>query len=149
MNQSKLFYVLILIFVLNIFSLAQDRYIYAETWDNYTRYVYLWGFLDGGNSTYDIAADNWLKEGDLLKKPELPKVKAAREKAFLFFNLKINRDVITDLYKEPSNSFIPFDEIVLIACDKLRGDDIEEALIIARKKAYEGYLLLKEINEKE
>lgn len=152
MNKSTLNLVLLLVFFLNIFSLAQDRYNYADVWnkwDAYTRYVFLWGFQDGSNSTYIIAGDKWLKEGDWFKEPELPKVKAVREKTALFFDLEIIRDVITDLYKEPTNSFIPFSYIILLARDKLRGDDIEEALRDARKNAHENYLLLQKMNNKK
>ena len=40
---------LISFFILKPQIVAQDRYNYADVWngwDNYTRYVYLWGFLD-------------------------------------------------------------------------------------------------------
>ena len=138
---------LISFFILKPQIVAQDRYNYADVWngwDNYTRYVYLWGFLDGGDATYGIAGEYWINEGDWFKEPELPKVKIVREKTHLFFDLKVIREVITELYKDPANSYITFTKVIYIARDKLKGDNIEESIRQARKEANDNYLLMQE-----
>jgi hypothetical protein len=134
----------------NINIYAQERYNYAEVWkglDDYTRYVYLWGFVDGVSETYVTASLNWLRNEELYTNPELPKVKKVRERMFLVFDLEVVRDVITGLYKEPANSFISFSSMALLARDKLRGDDIEDLLREERKAANETYLLNKKLNK--
>jgi len=141
----RLKFFLISFLILNLKIIAQERYNYAEVWNgwnNNTRYVYLWGFLDGGDATYGIAGEYWLNEGDWFKEPELPKVKIVREKTHLFFELEVIREVITELYKDPANSYISFTKIVYISRDKIKGDDIEESIRLARKEANENYLMM-------
>ena len=43
--------------------------------------------------------------------------------------------VMDDLYKEPANTYIQLELICEIACEKLKGEDIEPLLREARKKA--------------
>jgi len=43
--------------------------------------------------------------------------------------------VMDDLYKEPANTYIQFESICEIACQKLKGEDIEPLLREERKKA--------------
>jgi hypothetical protein len=108
------------------------------------RDTYLWGFMDGGNSSYTECANVWLKPGEWFKKPESERVKKVREKTAMFFPLESIRDVITDLYKEPANSYINFNKIVYIARNKLRGELIEDQLRDARRSALELHLRLQE-----
>ena len=43
--------------------------------------------------------------------------------------------VMDDLYKDPANTYIQFSSMCEIACQKLKGEDIEPLLRKARKKA--------------
>ena len=43
--------------------------------------------------------------------------------------------VMDDLYKDPANTYIIANSIIEIACQKLKGEDIEPLLQEARKKA--------------
>ena len=43
--------------------------------------------------------------------------------------------VMEDLYKDPANTYIIANSIIEIACQKLKGEDIEPLLQEARKKA--------------
>jgi hypothetical protein len=43
--------------------------------------------------------------------------------------------VMDDLYKDPANTYIQLELICEIACQKLKGEDIEPLLQEARKKA--------------
>ena len=47
--------------------------------------------------------------------------------------------VVTSLYEDPANSFIAPEEMLYIARDKLRGEDIHKKLIIKRKNAERLY----------
>ena len=53
--------------------------------------------------------------------------------------------VMDDLYKDPANTYIILAPIIKIACQKLKGEDIEKLLKEARK---EGYLKTLELLEK-
>jgi len=44
--------------------------------------------------------------------------------------------IMSDLYKNPANKYIPFSEIIFIACQKLKGEDIEPLLQEARKESF-------------
>ena len=50
-------------------------------------------------------------------------------------SLKTFINVISDLYKDPANTYIPVPYMCLIASRKLRGEPIESLLQEARKKA--------------
>lgn len=56
---------------------------------------------------------------------------------------------MTELYKDPANSFISFSKMIFLSRDKLRGDNIEESLLLARKEAHENFLLNEEIKNKK
>lgn len=48
-------------------------------------------------------------------------------------------NVISDLYEDPANAYIPIEEIYILALRKLKGEDIEPLLREARKEAlYKG-----------
>jgi hypothetical protein len=49
------------------------------------------------------------------------------------FNIIIK--IMSDLYKNPANKYIPFSEIIFITCQKLRGESIESSLRELREKA--------------
>jgi len=130
---------------------AGERYNYGKiwkSWTNYTRYVFLWGFQEGINSAYFKSAKGWLEEREFFTKPETLKVKKVRESVFLFFDIESIRDVVTDLYQDPANTYIPFDKIVYIARDKLKGESIEEPLMKTRKETLNSYLLQEKLEQK-
>ena len=47
--------------------------------------------------------------------------------------------VMDDLYKDPANTYIDWCLICLIACQKLKGEDVELLLQAFRKLAYQKY----------
>lgn len=152
MKKIALTMFIFLIIDVNNLIVAQDRFNYGDVWkrwDNYTRYVFIWGFQDGGSSTHLIAGKYWLNDGDWFKEPELPKVKAVREETALLFDLEVIRDVATELYGDPANSFIPFSRMIFLARNKIRGDDIDESIREERKRSNENYLLLQEMNKQK
>ncbi len=57
-------------------------------------------------------------------------------------------NVVTDLYKDPANSFIDATDMIFLAQDKLRGENIEDDLARKRKWAVELHNLIEESNKK-
>jgi hypothetical protein len=46
---------------------------------------------------------------------------------------------MTDLYKDPANTYIDWSLICLIACQKLKGNDTEQLLNSFREFAYQKH----------
>ena len=57
-------------------------------------------------------------------------------------------DVITNLYKDPANSYVWFQDMVYIARDSLSGKDVTKAILEARKAAIANYELNKKLEGK-
>jgi hypothetical protein len=58
------------------------------------------------------------------------------------------QSVITDLYEDPSNGFIPTRDMFFLASDKLKGKDIRNALLEARKKGKVVHQLYEDMRRK-
>ena len=58
---------------------------------------------------------------------------------FISKNMEAIIKVMDDLYKDPSNMYIDWYLICLIACQKLKGEDTEQLLKGFRKVAYQKY----------
>lgn len=108
--------------------LAQDElFNYGRqwnTWSNLSRSVYLQGFVDGQSNTYRVLSN------------DLPAARREplRLQTFTFYDADALRDVMTNLYSDPSNTYIRYDSMVYLARDKLSGKNIEPALRVAREK---------------
>jgi len=147
-----------------LFSAINERINYKIIWDSwskYEKYVYLWGLKDGlmeqptasSNSllTHPIFYHDsypFLEEYGYLSKysENIQKViKEERSKAWDFIlqfclsniTIEIIRDVTTDLYKDPSNSYIYISDMCYLAFWKIKGENIESILIKLRKEASE------------
>lgn len=93
-----------------------------ESWSNDARLIYLQGFMDGQSETH-LTYFNVLP----------PKSRdALARKTFLRYELPALRDVMTDLYKDPANTYIRLSSMIYIARDKLDGLDIERRLRYSR-----------------
>jgi hypothetical protein len=97
-----------------------------NSWSTNDRLVYLSGFMDGQSETYSTLLSD-LPEGSRER---------LRKATFLFYDLDVIRDVITDVYRDPANTFIRFSSIVYVARDKLDGKDVESRLRYARQHEY-------------
>jgi hypothetical protein len=118
--------------------LADDPYNYATVWKEWSdqsRRAYLWGARDGGGQVYLAAAFEWLSKGEFGRVPESARVSRVRKKTMLVFEESALIPVITDLYRDPANAFVPLMDMTLIARDKLQGSAFEDSLRQARKKA--------------
>ena len=138
-----------------------------NSWTDNHRNIYLWGLRDGlleqptANPlsllvNYEIY-DNYIKRGKPIvlyidsylheySKEIREVIKKERAKAWdtiiAFGSPKIPletiRDVMTDLYKDPANSFISLSDMSFLAFWKLKGESVETVLIVLRKKALGG-----------
>ena len=171
-NLSKLlFLIFLLVLILSAnLSASGEPYNYREVWNSWTdyqRYVYLWGFKDSLQAIqFDVAnIITEFREGKTLSLYELKKViELANNIAInkwkanitnsneinINFNLvkpdiKVIRDIITDLYKDPANAYISFKNMIFIAIDKLSGEHIESKLEDERKSIKESEEELQEL----
>lgn len=140
MTISKLIIVVTLILAIASVSAAWQQSNEAQIWNAWTNPVkdtYLKGFQEGAVVAYFKAGESWLQPGELSQKPETNKVKKARESIFLLLDIEVIRDVMSNLYEDPANQYVQIFDMVYIARDKLRGENIDEALRKARKNALE------------
>ena len=111
-----------------IFSLAKEHPIAGELWNDINmsdtfKNIYLQGiaggFLLSGTVTGNTELTHWNN--------------------FIIQNWGAIIRVMNDLYKDPANTYIDWSLICLIACQKLKGEDIEQFLKDSRKFAYQKY----------
>ena len=56
---------------------------------------------------------------------------------------------VTAFYKDPSNSYIGFTEMIFIAQQKIEGKNEEDKIVQSRKPAEDTYNLLRELEHKK
>ena len=57
---------------------------------------------------------------------------------FLKNHLEAVYNIVDDLYKDPANTYIQLAQMIEVACQKLKGEDIEPLLQEARKEALQN-----------
>ena len=95
-----------------------DKFNHGREWASWTghlRATYLEGFVSGQADTY-LA---------MLNDVPANRRDALKEQLFTFHPTDSISNVMTDLYRDPANAFIPYGAMVYIARDKLSGRDIE------------------------
>jgi hypothetical protein len=70
----------------------------------------------------------------------------SKKTATLFDEYKLT-DIISNLYKDPANSYILFGDMVYIARDSLKGNNASDALLKARKNAIATFELNKKMKK--
>jgi len=148
MKKINLIPILFTLLAGNVWS--GDPYNYAELWKSYpeqTKRAYIDGFTDGVSETFFAAAGSWIGY-DKLKDPVPEKVKKVRDRVFLRYTKDQIPAVMTDLYKDPANAFILFQDMLLIARDKIEGKKIEESINEARKHAMDNHKMNEEEDKK-
>lgn len=127
---------------------AEELFNFGKTWKEWsdlTRDVYLWGFRDGSFSTILTTQSAWRSRAEI----DAPDVKKVWDQVFISFEYASIRDVVTNLYKAPANTFVPFHRMVYVARDKLNGENIDEALRKERKMAVELHRIFKAPTQKK
>jgi len=169
-NLSKLLFLIFLLILILSTSLSAsgEPYNYRETWNSWTdyqRYIYLWGFSDARKQIWvDISGIiKEFREDKTLSLYELKSLIDLTNKIAIIetnasitdyeeiniglkpLDLKVIRDIMNDLYKDPANSYISFQNMIFIAKDKLAGKPIENKLIEERKSIKEAEEKMQEL----
>ena len=118
-----------LLFLLALPALAQptkqEPIDFRDVWSSWSpdmRHAFVDGFVEGGSRAY-LECFNHLSE--------VARQTVAKH-TFVKYHSDILSDVVTNLYKDPANSFVTYGAMILIARDKLDGLDIEPELRYAR-----------------
>ena len=142
MNLKLLFIIFIILPVAND-SFSEEPTNYAEVWESMNvvaRQAYVIGVIDGIAEAYYTTMINLAPE-KLSEKPESAEVKKVKEKLFVRYTRSQLREVMTDLYRDPANSYIITVDIFFLARDKIEGKDITLAIREARKRAISTHQL--------
>ena len=145
-NLSKLLFLIFLLILIfsTILSASDKPYNYRETWNSWTdyqRYIYLWGFNDARNRIlFDVLFEIKRESGELESRWDeepsffdLKKMRNIIQKIQITDDLIAIRDIMTCLYEDPANAYIFFGSMISIASDKLSGEPIENRLPKERK----------------
>lgn len=149
--MKKIIIIFVIVFCLlsftGISSLDKEPYNYGKiwnSWSDYMRSIYIMGLKDGlQNQIYFSFIDRLIIEekdvfNKFLKDSEVVKTEKAGKNTlwdFIMFDDEAIRNVMTDLCKDPANTYISFYDMVGIAYRKLKGESIESSLREAREKA--------------
>jgi hypothetical protein len=117
-------------------------------WGKDGQTAYIWGFIDGGAHALQTVMSEIIvsdKRGGKVPKSFYENIRL--KTATLYDENKII-DVVTNLYKDPANSYIWFNDMIYIACDSLSGKDVSKAILEARKAAMINYELNKKMEGK-
>jgi hypothetical protein len=131
--KKTLLIVLICLLLLSPHALAEERMNYGSFWLSRQvpwRTAYVVGFQAG------IAHASAMLT---MQYPEKEFIDRFWIDLDLEFAPAILVPVVTSLYEDPANSFIAPEEMLYIARDKLRGEDIDNKLTIMRKNAERFY----------
>ncbi len=111
-----------------ISSLAKEHPISGEVWNDITK-------SDSHKNTFLFGiAGGFILSGTITGITEL-----SDWNNFIIQNRKAIIRVMDELYKDPANTYIDWSLICLIACNKLKGEDVEQLLKDFRKFAYQKY----------
>jgi len=143
--QLHLFLIIVLVFMfmcpLHCSSQKQEKLNWSEIWlsmDSVDRVILFVGVREGMfYSVLDILTDPSVSglsdtQKELLTYYFWEKLSGVQE------NTLVLTDIITNLYKNPENSYIRFSYMIDIAIKKLKGEPIEKLLEKRRKEAYEN-----------
>jgi hypothetical protein len=111
------------------------------------REAYISSVIDGIAEAFIVIMTTVAPE-KFAKTPVPAEAKKSTDKLFVRYTRNMIRDVITDLYKDPANSFITTLDMFFLARDKIEGKDIGKGLIEARKKAIDTYQLNEDIRRR-
>lgn len=145
MNQFRSVALLLLVFGMAPASATEPFNSAAlwHSWDNVARDAYIEGVVDGIAEAF-ITTMTTVAPKKLRNDPTPPEVKKVTDKLFVRHTRNQIQDVMTDIYKDPANSFISTLDVFFLARDKIEGRDIGKDTMEARKKAMERH----ELNEK-
>ena len=132
------------IFLIASIGWGEELYNYGKvwkSWSDYERIIFLWGYQDGveaGGSKLLVAYEeairtfNILNESKDSSEAKGEKIDEVLREIFQPFGAGVEKkiiiDIMNDLYKDSSNTYITFPMIVNIAKKKLEGKKAEDDL---------------------
>ena len=135
MNKIIIIFVIIfcLLSFIGISSLAEEHPIAGEIWNNINmtdihKNIYLQGIAGGFILSATIKSIPGLSDWN----------------NFILQNNKTIMLVMDEFYKDPANIYISWDLMCLVACQKIKGEDVDQLLRDYRKFAYQKYQRLRE-----
>ncbi|MCJ7648121.1 MAG: hypothetical protein MUP85_05875 [Candidatus Lokiarchaeota archaeon] len=143
--QVFLISILIFIFMFPIYCFCQqqEKFNWGELWlemDSLQKDLFLVGVRDG---ILYVLKNVFSEDSSGLKD-----LSNTKREMFLDYILKrhtdfndnrdVLKDIITNLYKEPANSYIEYVKMIDIAMKKLKGEDIESLLRKTREEALQN-----------
>lgn len=144
-----LFFIGILIISNPAFS--EEMLDYGAIWKGWRgggQNAYLWGFIHGGTKVMLPLLDEIVSAKERGHKIPNDFYENIRIKTSTLFDEKKLRDVMTNLYKDPANSYIQLMDMVYIARDSLNGGEISASVLKARKYAKTNYEINKKMKNK-
>jgi hypothetical protein len=127
-----------------VLAQTANPYNYAAQWSAWSetsRQAFLIGYAAGAANAYFAAARGWLPSGEVLRTHATARVRSVRLAVQLGDGGDQIPAIITNLYQDPANAFIAVNDMVLIARDQLKGEDVAVKLQEARRIALESYRL--------
>src|SRR5882672_5092347 len=106
-------------------SISGDPINFGEIWNSWPgekREVFVAGYTEGVADAFS-GCSNYLASTSR---------ETVRKQIFVVYDYTVLARVVTDLYKDSANTFIRTGSLILIARDKLNGQDIEARLRNAR-----------------
>ncbi len=134
--KLKILIAVFLISILTKISFAAEPYNFANLWQAWSvaaREAYLDGMVDG------IAEAYWVTRSNLAPNKTEKETKVTTERLFVRYTRNQLREVISDLYKDPANSYITTSDMFFLARDKIEGKNIEKGIMEARSAAIENH----------
>jgi hypothetical protein len=134
------------IFVLVIFLASTqlrgaEPFQYGQYWQSLSKEMkenYVIGFKDGvANALYHVRAKSYLDKDPKNQKELRAFEEAMKDLISIHSDEHVLAEVMTDLYKDPANVFIPSTEVLVIAQAKLDGKHVEANLLEQRKLVFE------------
>ncbi|MFI5176322.1 MAG: hypothetical protein ACHQKY_15785 [Terriglobia bacterium] len=118
-----------------------EPYQYGQYWQGLSKDMkenYVNGFKDGvANALYHVRAKSYLDKDPRTQKELKSFEEAMKDLIDIHSNERVLAEVMTDLYKDPANVYIPSTEILVIAQAKLDGKPVEGRLLEQRKLVFE------------
>ena len=152
------------IFLIASIGWGEELYNYGKvwkSWSDYERIIYLWGYKEGveeGGLKFLVAYEEAIKTFNILNKGKDSSGTKGEKNGEVSTEIlqpfgagvekKVIIDIMNDLYKDSSNTYITFPMIVDIAKKKLEGKKVEDDLRNARGYQKRANKLLREMEDK-
>jgi|GEM_PF-3294400 len=131
----------LVLFTVSSVLMGSQPFQYGRYWQGLSKEMrenYVNGFKDGvGNALYHIKAKAYLEKDPKNQKELKLAEEALTDLTSIHSDNRVLAEVMTDLYNDPANTYIPTTEILVISQAKLDGKPIDSMLLEQRKLAFE------------